>query len=58
MTKRVRNCWSEEQNAREAVKKVDLSCDSCELFRIAKWLERRKVFLGLVVLIMKVGQGR
>ena len=45
-----------DQKAREAVKKVDLCRDGCELFRIAKQRSWEKTaVLGLVVLKMKVG---
>ena len=45
------------QIAQEAVEKVDLCRDGCEVFRIAKKRSgRRKMLLGLVVLKMKVGQ--
>ena len=45
------------QKAQEA-EKVDLCHDGCELFRIAKQKvgEKRKLFLGLVVLKIEFGQ--
>ena len=45
-----------DQEAWEAVGKVDLCRDGCELLLPRKGLGRRKKLLGLVALKMNVGQ--
>ena len=47
-----------DQKAPEAMEKADSCRDGRELFRVVKGLGRRKMLLGLVVLKMKVGQGK